>query len=135
VANSVSSFEPISNKTYTIGYILDLLCHLPLSSIIDDTIRPPPLFQPRVGKKFDPPTSSLNPPPKEKFRPPHLLLDNSNTVHNNSNREIVSTCMYWGGRVVKKVIPHRGTKPMFIYCLKSFSLCKKRLNASVSCMI
>src|SRR6218665_597098 len=95
---------------------------------------PRPLFQPRVEKKFRPPTSYLNPPPKEKFRPPHLLLDNLNTVHNNSNREIVSTCMYWGGRVVKKVIPHRGTKPMFIYCSKSFSLFKKRLNASVSCM-
>src|SRR6218665_2231262 len=40
---------------------------------------PPPLFQARVEKKFRPPTSSLNPPPKEKFRPPHLLLDNSNT--------------------------------------------------------
>ena len=31
---------------------------------------PPPLFQPRVEKNFDPPTLSLNPPPKEKFRPP-----------------------------------------------------------------
>src|SRR6218665_4186670 len=30
----------------------------------------PPLFQPRVEKKFRPPTSSLNPPPKEKFQPP-----------------------------------------------------------------
>src|SRR6218665_3568607 len=30
----------------------------------------PPLFQPRVEKNFDPPTSSLNPPPKEKFQPP-----------------------------------------------------------------
>src|SRR6218665_2389130 len=40
----------------------------------------PPLFQPRVEKKFrPPPPSSLNPPPKEKFQPPHLLLDNSNT--------------------------------------------------------
>src|SRR6218665_1840939 len=37
-------------------------------------------FNPVSKKNFDPPTSSLNPPPKEKFQPPHLLLDNSNTV-------------------------------------------------------
>src|SRR6218665_1976876 len=34
---------------------LNLLYHLPLSSTIDDKIRPPPLFQPRVEQKFDPP--------------------------------------------------------------------------------
>jgi len=31
-----------------------LLCHLPLSSIIDDNIRAQPLFQLRVEEKFDP---------------------------------------------------------------------------------
>src|SRR6218665_3448506 len=31
---------------------------------------PAPLFQPRVENNFDPPISSLNPPPKEKCRPP-----------------------------------------------------------------
>src|SRR6218665_2655983 len=49
---------------------------------------PPPPFQPLVEKNFEPPPSSLHPPPlkknfppppKEKFRPSHLLLDNSNT--------------------------------------------------------
>src|SRR6218665_3396734 len=32
--------------------ILNLLRHLPLSSIIDGKIRPPPLFQPRVEIKW-----------------------------------------------------------------------------------
>src|SRR6218665_292544 len=41
----------------------------------------PPLFQPRVGKNFDPPTSSLDPPTYKKSRPPHLHFDNSNTGH------------------------------------------------------
>src|SRR6218665_1304482 len=44
----------------------------------DDKIRPPPLFQPRV-EKISTPQLVSQPPPKEKFRPPHLLLDNSNT--------------------------------------------------------
>src|SRR6218665_3014601 len=52
-----ASFEPISNKRH---HKLDSLCHLPLSSITDDKIRPPPLFQPRVENNFRPPTSSLN---------------------------------------------------------------------------
>ena len=39
----------------------------------------PPLFQSRVEKNFDPPPRLSTPPPKEKFQPPHLLLDNSNT--------------------------------------------------------
>src|SRR6218665_1210096 len=49
----------------------------------------PPLFQPCAQKKIStphlapppppPPQPSNHPPPKEKFRPPHLLLDNSNT--------------------------------------------------------
>src|SRR6218665_782920 len=57
---------------------LNLLCHLLLSSIIDDKIRPPPLFQPRVEKKIQPPTSSRDPPPI-KYLDPHLHFDNSIT--------------------------------------------------------
>ena len=34
---------------------LNFLCHLPLSSIIDDKIGPPPLFNPVSEKIFDPP--------------------------------------------------------------------------------
>src|SRR6218665_570339 len=41
----------------------------------------PHLFSTPCGKKISPPPPRLStPPPKEKFRPPHLLLDNSNTV-------------------------------------------------------
>src|SRR6218665_3897322 len=64
---------------------LDLLCNLPLSSIIDDKIRPPTSFSTRVEKKFRPPhLVSQPPPPKEIFQPPHLLLDNSNTEYKNT---------------------------------------------------
>src|SRR6218665_2971101 len=49
---------------------LDLLCNLPLSSIIDDKIPPPPPFLPPLQKK-----SKTPPPPPY----PHLLLENSNT--------------------------------------------------------
>src|SRR6218665_3658191 len=41
---------------------------------------PAPLFQPRVEKISTPPPRLSTPPPKEKCRPPHLVLDNSNTV-------------------------------------------------------
>src|SRR6218665_4210618 len=58
---------------------LNLLCHLPLSSIIDDKIRSPPLVQPRVGKKFDP-TPLLSTPPPTKNLDPHLHFDNSITA-------------------------------------------------------
>src|SRR6218665_832057 len=54
---------------------LNLLCHLPLSSIIHDKIRPPPLFQPCVKNKFRhlfsrPPTSilTIRSLPKAKIR-------------------------------------------------------------------
>src|SRR6218665_2622054 len=52
---------------------LNLLYHYPLSSIIDDKIRPPPLFQPRVKKKSTP-TSSFDPPTYKKSRPPTSIL-------------------------------------------------------------
>src|SRR6218665_4204647 len=55
-------------------YILNLLHHLPISSIIDDKILPPPLFQPRVENIFAPPTSSLAPPTCKKSRPPPSIL-------------------------------------------------------------
>src|SRR6218665_2724551 len=48
-----------------------IYCHLPLSSIIDDKIRPPLLFKPRVGKKFRPPHLVSQPPHlKKNFDPP-----------------------------------------------------------------
>jgi len=50
---------------------LHLLCHLPLSSVIDDKIRPPTSFSTPCRKKnFDPPPRLSTPSPKEKFRPP-----------------------------------------------------------------
>src|SRR6218665_1729822 len=42
---------------------------------------PAPLFQPRVEKISTPPPRLSTPPPKEKCRPPHLVLDNSNTAY------------------------------------------------------
>src|SRR6218665_1390541 len=62
---------------------LNLLCHLPLSSIIRDKIRPPPSFSTPCGKNFDPPTSSLDPPvpPPTKNLDPHLHFGNSITDH------------------------------------------------------
>src|SRR6218665_452325 len=60
-------------------HILNLLRHLPLSSIIDDKIRPPPTsFSTPCGKKMSTPTSSLYPPPT-KISTPHLHFDNSIT--------------------------------------------------------
>ena len=61
-------------------HILNLLRHLPLSSIIDDKIGPPPTsFSTPCEKRFRPPTSSLDPPIYKKSRPPHLHFDNSNS--------------------------------------------------------
>src|SRR6218665_2222931 len=54
-----------------------LLCHLPLSSVIDDKIRLPPLFQPCVEIVFRPPPL-LSTPTYKKSRPP-LHFDNSIT--------------------------------------------------------
>src|SRR6218665_3003751 len=60
---------------------LDLLCHLPLSSIIDDKIRPPTsLFNP-VGKKFRPPPPSLNPHLK-KYVDPSISFWTIRTLYN-----------------------------------------------------
>src|SRR6218665_1404759 len=72
--------ELLLNRSLIKGlhHILKLLRHLPLSSIIDDKIRPPPLFQPRVEKKFDPlPLLSTRLPTKNVD--PHLHFDNSIT--------------------------------------------------------
>src|SRR6218665_2486220 len=67
-------------RTDFLHHKLDLLCNLPLSSIIDDKIRPPTSFSTPCRKKISTPPPRLStPPPKEKFQPPHLLLDNSNT--------------------------------------------------------
>ena len=48
---------------------LDLLCHLPLSSIIDDKIRPPPPFSTPWRKNFDPPPRLSTPHLKKYFDP------------------------------------------------------------------
>src|SRR6218665_1789160 len=40
----------------------------------------PPLFQPRVGKKFRLPYLSSRPPPTKNLDSPHLHFDNSNTA-------------------------------------------------------
>src|SRR6218665_3202989 len=56
---------------------LYLFCHLPLSYIIDDKIRLPPLFQPRVENKISSP-HLVSQPHLKKFDP-YILLDNSNT--------------------------------------------------------
>src|SRR6218665_3258 len=64
-------------------HILNLLRHLPLSSIIDEKIRPPPLFQPVWTKNVDPPTSSLDPRTYKKSRPLTSIL----TIRSLSNRQ------------------------------------------------
>src|SRR6218665_4127843 len=55
-------------------HILNLLRHLPLSSIIYDKIRPPPLFQLPCGTNFDP-LPLLSTPPLTKILDPHLYFD------------------------------------------------------------
>src|SRR6218665_1219553 len=52
---------------------LNLLCHLPLSSIIDDKIRPPTSFS-FVGKKFRPPPPLLSTPHLQKISTPTSIL-------------------------------------------------------------
>src|SRR6218665_1130028 len=90
VANSVSSFESIS---YTISLIY---------CVIFD---PPPLFQPRVEKKFRPPHLVSQPPHLKKNFDPHLLLDNSNTAYVCMLH--VCVCMHrhqswgWGSRPIR----------------------------------
>src|SRR6218665_158194 len=59
-------------------HILNLLRHLPLSSTIDDKIRPTPLFQLRV-KKIDP-LPLLSTPQLQKISTPHLHFYNSITA-------------------------------------------------------
>src|SRR6218665_2875122 len=49
---------------------LNLLHHLPFSSIIDDKIRPPTSFSSLCGKKIRPPTSSLDPTTYKNLDPP-----------------------------------------------------------------
>jgi len=62
------SFEQISNKD--LHHKLNLLWHLPLSNIIDDIIRHPPLFNP-VWKRFlDPHLFSRPPTYKKNLIPP-----------------------------------------------------------------
>src|SRR6218665_1360210 len=46
-----------------LNHKLNLLCHLPLSSIIDEKIRPPTSFSTHPPKKISTLTSSHNPPP------------------------------------------------------------------------
>src|SRR6218665_1445593 len=52
---------------------LNLLCHLPLSSIIDDKIRPLPLSQPRVQKNVRPPPLLSTPQPTKYLDPTSIL--------------------------------------------------------------
>src|SRR6218665_3309229 len=60
-------------------HILNLLRHLPLSSIIDDKIRHPTSFSTPCWKKIDSPTSSLDRPPTKNLDP-HIHFDNSITA-------------------------------------------------------
>src|SRR6218665_792316 len=75
--------EVLSNRFLIkdLNHKLNLLCHLPLSSIIDEKIRPLTSFSPPRRKKFQPPTSSLN-PHLQKISTLHLHFDNSITVYN-----------------------------------------------------
>src|SRR6218665_2912879 len=61
-----------------IHHVLNLLRHLPLSSIIDDKNSIPSFFSTPCGKKFRPPPSSLDPP---------LHFDNSITGNSQSSGE------------------------------------------------
>src|SRR6218665_1253493 len=63
--------------------ILNLLRYLPLSSIIDDKIRPPTPFSTPCGKKFQPSYLFSQPTTYKKSRPPHLHFDNSITEEND----------------------------------------------------
>ena len=67
-----ASFEQITNKS--LHHKLLLLCHLPLSSIIDDNIRAQPLFQLRVEEKFAPLPYFSTPPTYKKSLPPTSIF-------------------------------------------------------------
>src|SRR6218665_981317 len=64
-----------------LNHKLNLLCHLPFSSIIDEKIRPPTSFSTHPPKKISTLTSSHNPPPTKNLDP-HLDFDNSITAYN-----------------------------------------------------
>src|SRR6218665_2571733 len=66
-------------------HMLNLLRNLPLSSIIDDKIRPPTSFSTPCGKKFRPPYLFSRPPHLQKISTPHLHFDNSITGHSYSS--------------------------------------------------
>src|SRR6218665_2279944 len=79
---------------------LHLLCHLPLSSVIDDKIRPPTSFSIPCRKKISTPPPRLStPPPKEKCRPPTSFW----TIRTLGRTGVVlrrvlsafSSCIYW----------------------------------------
>src|SRR6218665_662753 len=63
-----------------LNHKLNLLCHLPLSSIIDEKIRPLTSFSTHPPKKFQPSPLLTTPPTKN--LDPHLHFDNSITVYN-----------------------------------------------------
>ena len=63
---------------------LNLLCHLPLPSIIDDKIRIHLFFNPVSKNKFDPHLFSQSPPTKN--LDPHLDFDNPITGHPYGSR-------------------------------------------------
>src|SRR6218665_2202614 len=64
-----------------LNHKLNLLCHLPLSSIIDEKIRLPTSFSTPPPIKISTLTSSHTPPPTKNLDP-HLHFDNSITVYN-----------------------------------------------------
>src|SRR6218665_1908037 len=64
-----------------LNHKLNLLCHLPLSSIIDEKIRPLTSFSTPAEKNFTPPPL-LSTPHLQKISTLHLHFDNSITVYN-----------------------------------------------------
>src|SRR6218665_2034297 len=77
-----NSFEQISNKR--LNDRLNLLCHVPLSSIIDDKIQLPTSFSTPCRKCLRPLTSSFNPTPTTNLDPTSILTIRSLHVMHTS---------------------------------------------------
>src|SRR6218665_3280101 len=78
-------------------HILNLLRHLPFSSIIDDKIRPPPTsFSTPCVKKISTPLPLLStPPPQKNLDSPTSILTIRSLGHSNYVYFNALICIYW----------------------------------------
>src|SRR6218665_2089144 len=106
--------KPLLNRFLIkdLHHILNLLRHLPLSSIIGDKIRPPTSFSTPCGKKFRPAYLFSRPPTYKKSRLPTSIL----TIRSLPS-DSLSTIIIWLSLIfyIKQFAP----SPSNHFCLSS----------------